>query len=211
MRIRDLSEKRVAAPNYGSVKSFAGIKEYVVELKDQGWNNLGGGSFGQVFTNDKFPDWVLKIFRDPAYLQFLSMSKKSNNPHFPRVGKVYRMWDSKNQNNFYGCMIERLDFSPGALETPVDYFDRTRTWMGDRMPPHLAQDFPQFVRLEKTWPKFREACKLIGKMIRISTRNNPKRAIQGDVNFYNMMMRGNCPVFTDPVYEPSQQWRHTKG
>lgn len=212
MKIRDLSEKRVATPDFQKSKEVESSMTYRMKLQDQGWDYLGSGSFGTVMGNPVYPNWVLKIFRDPAYLKYLTMSKHSNNPHFPRVGKQYRMWITNSKKYLYACMVEKLDDDTSSLAPYANYFD-SNWWVSDRKPdPSKGANMwerariKEVLRIDQTWPKFKEACREIVKMVQLSARNRPDRAMLPDVNTRNMMMRGDCPVFSDPIYEPTQQW-----
>lgn len=65
------------------------LSNFLVHLKNKGFEPMGSGSFGLVFTHPTL-NYAIKIFHsDPAYLSFVSWCiSQKDNPHVPRfIGK----------------------------------------------------------------------------------------------------------------------------
>lgn len=81
--------------------TFKRVQDVVDYLEERGFDYLGSGSYGAVFDHPSFDSrYVLKVFKDPFYEQFLNYAiKNRQDPHMPRiVGKVMRL-------SGYGAMV----------------------------------------------------------------------------------------------------------
>jgi hypothetical protein len=74
--------------------TFKKVQDVVDYLEDRGFDYLGSGSYGAVFDHPSFDSrYVLKVFKDPFYEQFLNYAiKNRQDPHMPKIiGKVIRL------------------------------------------------------------------------------------------------------------------------
>jgi len=203
MKLRDLMEKKVSAPR----EPLRGNVQWPYpKMDDLGWTRIGSGSFGVVYEHPKHPGWVFKlVMDDPAYLKFLSFTKNSDNPHFPRVGRTTKI--QSHRGLLDAVMIEKLTTNSIPEPSPwevdfgirpyVDYY-KSWCWINGRNRATLT---PEERRIEQEFPQFRRACLEISRFIKQNNRRNPQRFINTDIKDANMMFRGSIPVFTDPVYE----------
>ncbi len=198
MNLYSLIEKRVSMPEPQGVKGVISQYQLRAFLADRGWRFSGEGNFGSVFINPK-TDQAFKFFNDPAYLKFLSFTKRMDNPHFPNTGKPFRLKLPGNSTSSpYGVMIEKLEDNTMEIAPYVSYFEY-REWEKDRTTS------PAFIAIEKKFPRFKQACRGIERLIGDVNRRNPQMGMRNDVEYdRNMMMRGDCPVFTDPVWQYDQ-------
>ncbi len=174
-------------------------------LRNAGYVPIGKGEFGSIYArpNDQF---VLKLFtsKDEAYIQFLRLIQSVSNPHFPVIhGKPMRITDT-----YYAVRLERLqpvnanfrnlvmacsDYL-GALSIIRDLEPKQRF-----INPHgWKKEKEMYERpinaLLYSQPSLAEALDLIDQYL---IKGNPN--IMNDIHLGNMAMRGNIPVFIDPV------------
>lgn len=211
-------EKRVATPEIPVAREFPDAHE---QLEQKGFTYLGGGGFGSAYESPKYPGWVLKVFRDPAYLRYLSATKKSDNPHFPDVGKVYKLVEKSqdasgrpHEKIYHACFVELLSKTPDDRELDrympeelCNYFQWAAAKHYERT-FHNKMGLYRYARIEKMWPAWEQACKIIAGLIHHSARTanfrqngDVKKFLLHDVYPKNIMWRGNVPVITDPVWE----------
>ncbi len=89
-------------------------------LDKQGWTHIGRGMSGSAFTNPAHPDQVLKVFtpKDRGYMRFYSMAKRTDNPHFPEVGRMgyldYEDDETEEPSRVFAVTVEKL--TPTSVE-----------------------------------------------------------------------------------------------
>lgn len=194
MRISEIASLRTA----NGIDPIASEEDAINKLKKHGFNLLSDeGTYSTIWTHPRL-DYVLKLYReqDKGYTEFAELaSRHQSNPHFPR---------------FRGLPIR---VSPGIIALRIE---RLQPWVFNRNDPdHVAIDWllsyaddpdwkkaledeaPEAVRkkvldfMEK-WPGFARAIGLMAE----SVSKNPD--IGFDFVDQNIMMRGDCPVITDP-------------
>ena len=202
MKLRDLHEKRISTPDVPVRKTVGKYFSISCYLEDRGWEYLDSGSFGSVYTHRDYPDFVLKVFRDPAYAKFLSFTNKSNNPHFPRVGRTFPI---KHKNRIYhAVMIEKLNSSSGSWDFFYEDYFNEGVWLYSKLERKKRfADHPQYLEIDKKFPKYAEACQLIAQLVSDNTRrfSPDKSRMDTDIKANNILYRGKVPVFIDPVWD----------
>jgi len=71
------------------------------------------GAFAEIYENPAMPQWVLKVFPgDRGYMNLYMLAKKTNNVHFPHVGRMGRLLipgkPPVEDASVLAVMIERL-------------------------------------------------------------------------------------------------------
>lgn len=132
--------------------------------------------------------YVIKLFKshDTAYMAFVDLARANKNIHFPVFkGKMIRVTDQ-----YHAIRIERL--TPvlsipevGNARTVADIMDNYMIAPPDE---HREQ---QMDMIEKSQPGIKAACDLIA--------NKLLPTYELDLHSFNIMMRGNVLVITDPV------------
>lgn len=198
-------EKRVYTPG-SPVQGSESRTGMMDALLQKGFHKIGDGGFSTVWESPTYPGFVFKLFDDYAYLKYLSATKNSNNPHFPRVGKQYQYQVPITKGILrgmqYGCFVEKLtDDPPSSLEYYVDLLTKYYMWvqMGDKKE---GRD-PEFRNIERRWPQWRAACMTIVSLIKQNPHGRGKSGnrMEHDVYPKNVLWRGDVPVFSDPVWE----------
>lgn len=149
------------------------------KLYSQGYVWLNGGSFSDVFMKPKGKS-VVKVFGDKPFLSFLNAAKKANNPHFPKLVKPL----SKSNGKFL-AEIEKLDELPKSAPGEIR----------DIIKLVKLKNLDSKHRLFKKYPKLYEAITIIKGLVESDFRSR----LDMFPNHTNMMMRGNIPVFLDPI------------
>ena len=101
------------------VKKFHNMDSYEFNqmLKDEyGIECIGGGTYGQIYTNKDW-DYVVKVISgdDPFYLSFVDFVLKNPDPHFPKIKRkplnihAFLRRHPKAPNNFWVLKIEKLE------------------------------------------------------------------------------------------------------
>lgn len=153
------------------------------ELKKYGWTFAGKGYYSNVFENPKY-DYVLKVFIDPKYEKWLKIiSDNQSNPHMPRIrGKSIKLNNEAKAARIeklqpltgYDDPILKLYSAPGSDANFDAVFETEEGWN------FLSENFPQL----------------------IDALNLASASVVGgdlDLNWTNVMKRGNTLVVTDPV------------
>lgn len=77
----------------GQPTKFDNFESFLRFMGDQGFHMLGYGLSGAVFTHRAFHGrYVLKVFQDKFYEEFVKMVQANPSPHFPRfVGRLMKV------------------------------------------------------------------------------------------------------------------------
>jgi hypothetical protein len=170
------------------------LYKFIRLLSRLGYNEIGSGLFGQVYSKDKSKK-VIKVYQhDPAYDAFLKKIIKKKNPFFPKIYKVKRYIFEGHKVTIvlmeklssYGCMPS------GRRENIVrkfsKYIDEDEVW-GFR-----AGDFNPLI--ENYRPSNRN--KFLNEAIEIL--NDLCDEFVLDLHPGNLMMRKSQLVFIDPIF-----------
>lgn len=169
-----------------------GIMEY---MKERDWHYRNGGHFGGVFVNLQEPDVVLKILpRDTGYLRFYSIAKRSENPHFPEVGKIRTM--QIGETPLYGLMIEKLQPYDGRYDEkarPITHGRPFDSYLSLSIVEYIeADDDQNFKVFDRLWPQLRPAVDKVKSVLGARYLH--------DIGSSNIMWRkGEFPVLIDPL------------
>lgn len=140
------------------------------------------------------PQWVLKVFPGHrGYMNLYMLAKKTNNVHFPHVGRMGRLLipgkPPVEDASVLAVMIERLAPS-GPLHDEVVDAARQYAWH------HEKVDF-----ISQEYPEFYPAMEMIVSRVSQSgvKQQNRRRKIRCnfDIKQDNILYRGDTPVFTD--------------
>lgn len=163
-----------------------GITKFKNFLVQQGFRMLGRGEFGVVFEKPGYP-WLFKVFKDdgPYEVYIKWVLKNQNNPHVPRI----RGGLMKINEYAYAIRMEKLtDMLPknpdivklvnmlSKIDEPSDLTSNEIHW--------IDKNYPQLIKV--LWEIF--------DIIENST-------FSLDFNVYNIMLRGETPVITDPMVD----------
>jgi len=194
------------------------------KLKERGWEVIGIGMGARVYKNPSYPNWVMKAFtpKDRGYMRFYSMAKRSENPHFPEVGRMGYL-DFEETDDYprrvFVVMIEQL--------TPIEKNPMTGQPTGDKL--YVVQFLDKYTDgycdedgkltdngrgsisagedairnveyactrgsvVFNLFPHLQEACDMVKNVI------DSKKKYYQDVHQGNIMWRGTMPVFTDVI------------
>jgi hypothetical protein len=187
------------------LSELTGVKQYLKPdanvhdvLKEKGYSPVGRGMYATVYDHPELP-YVLKIFKveDHAYLNFVRMVKKHNNPHFPKFrGLPMRIPNTE----YYGIRMERLaEWGPNsasildrALVHISGIVDDLPDWRKIFDQPYDEETKRSLRVFFQRWPKFLDA------LILLQEFEQSTREVYFDLHFQNIMKRGNTPVITDP-------------
>jgi len=210
----NLTEKTIRAPrvpNEVFVDEWDKVYNMHRILSPKGWALIGQGAFGKVYANPQYESWVLKVFADQGYYDYLEATRKTNNPHFPRVGKRYKIMGETDPNSdslsngLFACMIEKLAKRPTHSVPLVKYLRRKlpREYIAGRRhhsdfndpPPKVTPRDQKVIQyMEAKYPKLRDALGDLGEFCAQYLHMNL------DLQPRNIMWRGDVPVFVDPVW-----------
>ena len=158
------------------------------ELRSLGFKKIGNvSSFAHVFYHPNL-NYILKLFeKDDGYIEFYKLAiQHQNNPHFPKFrGKMMKV-----NKRFYAIRIEKLTElanSPSAepIFRGAQAYLRANGFSGSYI-EQIKNEFPLFL----------EALDIIKDCLNTSNVN-----LRFDLHNENIMMRGECPVITDPFGE----------
>jgi hypothetical protein len=95
------------------------------KLNAMGWKIIGAGVYSMVFENGNKP-YILKVNKrqDKGYMAYVSLIKRSRNPHFPKISdqKMLEVIDRfGNQVQYYVYLIEKLQVMPEDEAIDVSY------------------------------------------------------------------------------------------
>jgi len=195
MQLRDLFERHYKSlPAYQQAHSdfsdtsthgaaMHGMLKFDKFMRENGFELLGSGGFANVYERPGYP-WVFKIFTgDTAYLSWLEyVTANQGNEHVPKLrGKPFKI-----NNGTYAIRMEKLTPLPGnftddPLLDAVMYGGLPLTRKSESTITDLGH------------PDLLAVLKAIMK-IAYSNKN-----YNTDLHRYNLMMRGNTPVITDPL------------
>ena len=158
-------------------------------LTSKGYEQLGSGTFANVFQRKSRPNEVIKLFgtNDDAYESYINfIMKHQDNPHFPKViGKPMMITP-----DYYAVKLEKLE----PYDRKRDGLDLIRN-----IDQYLDGPFSSTSRKESfeeyldAFPKFKEALDLL--------KTHKYKSSHGwDIHAGNVMWRGNTIVLTDPLY-----------
>jgi hypothetical protein len=139
-------------------------------LSNAGYQEIGAGTWATIFHKPGEP-FVLKLFNqaDHAFMHYLNLITKVNNPHFPVIkGKPIRV-----SNNYVAVRMEFLQPMSPAMEQLFQQID----WDN---PGNVQGDLG-------------EALKLIHQYV---FRNS---GVVPDINLNSVMQRGQTMVIVDPA------------
>jgi hypothetical protein len=104
MNFKELTEHIVVKE--ALLKRRDSLHDYTAYLKESGWEYIGSGAYGVVFSKPS-KNYVLKVYRDKGYDSFLQfLEKEANNPH---LVKIKRKIISSNSEDFLGVVaLEKL-------------------------------------------------------------------------------------------------------
>lgn len=151
-------------------------------MQDNGFKQLGSGAFANVYERPGYP-WVFKIFsKDPAYLAWLEyVAAHQNNEHVPKLrGKPFKI-----NNDTFAIRMEKLTDLPGNWRQNV-FLDAIVG--GVPLRKHVTTTL-----IDAGHPDLLEVLSAINDIAYV------KRTHTADLHAYNVMMRGNTPVITDPL------------
>lgn len=160
--------------------------EAVELLISKGYEQLGSGTFANVFLRKSRPNEVIKLFgtNDGAYETYIDfIMKHQDNPHFPKViGKPMLITP-----DYYAVKLERLE--PYKIRRDGhEMVDGVLFYLNN----HKNESFDTYL---EAFPKFKEALDLVKK-------HNDEVSYGYDIHSGNLMWRGKTLVLTDPLYDP---------
>lgn len=176
-------------------------------LRRAGYHHMGTGAFGRVWRKpDK--NFVVKLFKeDPCYASYVRLIKQhSDNPHFPKViGPIMKIGkETPNTYAYYGVRLELL-----SRENPDDYYDQTQNSIYGFIRlvreylynPNIVKNqdyYEEYILLFNHYPRLKEALNLLYQFSNTHVAR-AERPCRVDIKIPNILMRGDIPVFTDPV------------
>lgn len=168
-------------------QDFQSKQDVVAYIRSKGFTMLGSaGMYGAVFDHPSFGGrYVLKVFSDPFYEQFLTWAATQNSPHLPKiVGKVMKIGSGSM------VRIERLDTMSERFWTRcgleevcteiVEFEPLTAKGWGD------VENLANARGLSALFP-----------ILKTVSVNKPSGSIL-DFHDGNFMLRGKTIVLTDP-------------
>lgn len=169
------------------------FREDAVEfLTSRGYEQLGSGTFANVFQRKSRPNEVIKLFStsDDAYEAYIKfIMKNQGNPHFPRIiGKPMEITP-----DYYAVKLEKLE--------PVSERDGLGKLISELYTFMIEYSTPESLETYfDAFPKFREA----SEKLREFMENNSEHGWDWDLHEGNLMWRGKTLVLTDPIYNPEE-------
>jgi hypothetical protein len=157
-------------------------------MTDHGFKYLGSGNFAGVYEHPNYP-WIFKIFKDdPGYIHFFKYAKTNqHNENLPKIkGNLIKINDTT-----YVIRVEKL--SPMSNTFFNNEFNNVAPifrLFARRELHDLDQDYQQ------TMLKFKEKYPGIFTVLYDMAKSNYLL----DLSSRNMMMRGDIPVITDPIF-----------
>ena len=167
------------------------IKRFVKMLQENGWQSLGAGCYGSVFTHPNL-NYCIKLFtKDPIYLRFVKFCQANPAPCLPKFrGKLMRVDTStfavrmETLTPISGKFFKELTFA--ICEFTSDYDWTVEGYMAEYADDSLIRKyFTQNPDLLTTLEKLKELA-------------NPT---DWDIGVNNVMLRGETMVITDPWAE----------
>lgn len=156
------------------------LRAAVQELIRQGWEVLGKGYFSYVVTRPGLPYVVKLSHSDRGYRKYLEFVRaNANNPHVPKV----RGLGVRLRPDIYAIRIENLE----PLTSWKDPFLRKY------VSPELPADFDSLFH-----PRNEEFLKTNHPELRKVIDYIERTAFENDLNWTNVMRRGDTLVITDP-------------
>ena len=177
---------------------YATLDEWQEIMKSYGFTHLGTGSYGSAYEHPSYP-WVFKVFKhDDPYLSFFKYARRNqNNPNLPRIKGSY----IRIGNDAYAVRLEKLrpitreEWS--KVEHIIDVFEEM-LFVDDQDDQYYDQEQNNSKEQQELMTNFPGIYKLLAA-IRYSDAF-PNNAFP-DHHSGNVMMRGDVPVFIDPVVE----------
>lgn len=156
------------------------LRAAVQELIRQGWEVLGKGYFSYVVTRPGLPYVVKLSYSDRGYRKYLEFVRaNANNPHVPKV----RGLGVRLRPDIYAIRIENLE----PLTSWKDPLLRKY------VSPELPADFDSLFH-----PRNEEFLKTNHPELRKVIDYIERTAFENDLNWTNVMRRGDTLVITDP-------------
>ena len=175
-------------------KKLKTIGEFRKELKEAGWKKIGSGVFARVYCNKEHPGVVMKVAEeDKAYHLYAKWCMKNqDNPYVPKIfshEKIELAYEDEWQFKLTITMMERL--RPLRVAKGFKKLDAWEIKVG--LGAGWSSGWDEAEALKKaTDPHVRK----LGKyFIRAEERNE----FRIDLHDGNVMMRGDTPVYTDPL------------
>jgi hypothetical protein len=158
-------------------------------LKDRGFKNISTRVRSTVFEHNKLP-YMLKLFRDPAFLQFIQCVHENPNVHFPIFrGRPIKITKDGVGNQINAIRIEKLySYTNGEL-------------LMDAMYRALNNDFSQLDKclsdtVRYPFPKLKTALQIL-----VAWKKKSSIKLFNDIGNGNVMSHGGIPVILDPWVE----------
>ena len=167
---------------------YATLVEWQSIMEAYGFTHLGTGSYGSAYEHPSYP-WVFKVFKhDNSYLKFYNYVRKNqHNPNLPKTKGSY----IKIGTDAYAVRLEKLtpitDDQYYKLQDLIDIFRDTfnpKLKITDNV-RSLIQQNPGIYEITNALYN----SKTFGDDSHI------------DMHGGNIMMRGNTPVFIDPLVD----------
>lgn len=160
-------------------------------LEKKGFVHLGSGEYGGVYEKSGYP-WIFKVFKnDPAYKFYLDYCKKNkDNPNIPKI-----KWPIiKINNDTFAIRLEKL--TPVWDNMYSDLHDKIRYVKAFYKHEFDRDNASQYMlEVEEIVNNFKKKYPGIYDIITTILDSN----YRVDVHAENIMMRGDTPVFIDPV------------
>lgn len=209
MKITELigikNQTRDLPKNPGKVAQYPLGLEWHKALYQKGFDALGSGSFGTVWSHPKL-SYVLKVFSDTdvAYIDWISTAQQhKDNPHMPKFVSPRLM---RIVPGVVAIRTEKLsDISQSAYEflTPIQKIIDTAVInkispgtiiVRKGMEMESSPKYKNFMAYCRSYPDFVPALDILAKFI-------GRPGYRQDLHDENIMMRGPVMVFTDPVFD----------
>jgi hypothetical protein len=179
--------------------SRPGYRDEAAEiLRSKGYEELGSGTFANVFQRKSRPNEVIKLFgtNDDAYESYINfIMKHQDNPHFPKViGKPILI-----THDYYAVKLEKLE--PYEIKRDsVEFINNIDNYLHNFSSKSRNESFENYL---DAFPKFKEALDLL--------KTHKDEVLFGwDIHSGNIMWRGNTIVLTDPLYNEDEMHYRSK-
>lgn len=167
---------------------YENLKKFTEFLADYGFKLVGKGSFGAVYEKPGYP-WLFKLFTDDTpYEKYIRwVIAHQNNPHVPKIkGGLIKI----NDKTFVVRMEKLKPFNFMSSNLNLSTLSNIL----------FNNDFNELSSNQKAWiksrfPQLPEVINAIEKIIASDY------GIDVDIHSDNIMLRGDVPVITDPLYD----------
>ena len=169
---------------------YASLDEWEVIMKQYGFIHLGTGSYGSAYEHPNYP-WVFKVFKnDKSYFAFFNYARRNqNNPNLPKIKGSY----IKIGPDAYAVRLEKLQPMSQDEWIKLDKITDDLQEMVAKV-TYGGEWTAEEISLKKQFPGIYE---IISAMWNADIFKNS----YADIHSGNIMMRGDVPVFIDPVVD----------